>query len=74
MFLDIVFCLFKFIFLGSFLDENVHVWINLAYNEEELIEKILNGRFSRPFCLPYRNVEHWKMSNLYFWVSFAHDF
>ena len=23
---------------------------------------------------PYRNVEHWKMSNLYFWVSFPMTF
>ena len=70
IFLHLVFCLFKFIFLGSHLAENLYFWINLAYNKEGLTEKILDGRFSRSFCLPYRNVEHWKMSNLYFLVSF----
>ena len=69
-FLDLACCLFKFIFLGSYLAENLYFWINLAYNKQELNEKILNGRFSRPCCLPYRNVEHWKLSNLYFCVSF----
>ena len=44
------------------------------YNKEELNEKILNGRFSRSFCLSYRNVEHWEMYKLYFWVSLANDF
>ena len=75
IFLDLVSCLFKFIFLGSHVAENLYFWINLAYITEELNEKILNGRFSRPFCSRpffYSNVEHWKMSN--FWVSFAYDF
>ena len=47
-FLDLAFCLFKFIFLGSHLAENLYFWINLAYNKGELNEEILNGRFSRP--------------------------
>ena len=48
IFLDLAFCLFKFIFLGSHLAENLHFWINSAYNKGELDEEILNGRFSRP--------------------------
>ena len=46
------------VLLGSQLAENLYFWINLAYNIEELNEKILNGRFSRPCYLPYRNAEH----------------
>ena len=68
------FCLFKFIFLGFHLAENLYFWISLGHNKEELNEKILNGHLSMPFCLPYRNVERYKMSNLYCWISFAHDF
>ena len=45
--LDLVFCLLKFILLGSPLAENLYFWINLAHNKGELNEKILNGRFSR---------------------------
>ena len=48
IFLDLAFCLFKFIFLGSHLAENLYFWINLAYNQGELNDEILNGRFSRP--------------------------
>ena len=44
IFLDLVFCLFKFMFWGSFLAENLYFWIHLAYNKEELNEKILNGQ------------------------------
>ena len=40
-FMNLVFCLFKFTFLGSQLAENLYFWINLAYNKEELNEKIL---------------------------------
>ena len=40
IFLDLVFCLFKFIFLGSHLAENLYFGINLAYNEEKSNEKI----------------------------------
>ena len=47
-FLDLVFCLFKFMFLSSYLAENLYFWINLAYSEEELNEKILNRQFPRP--------------------------
>ena len=66
IFLDLVFCLLKFMFLGSHLPENLYFGINsLAHNKDELNEKILNGRFSRSFCLSYRNVEHWNMNNLY---------
>ena len=36
IFLDPVFCLFKFIFVGSNLAENLYFRINLAYNKEEL--------------------------------------
>ena len=46
--LDLGFCLFKFICLSSYLAENLYFWINLAYNEEELNEKILNRQFPRP--------------------------
>ena len=74
IFLNLVFCLFKFILLGSHLAKNLSFWINLAHKKEELNEKILNRRFSTSFCLPYRNVEHWKISNLYFWVSFVKDY
>ena len=48
IFLDLVFCLFKIIFLGSHLVENVYFWIHLACNKSELNEKILNERLSRP--------------------------
>ena len=48
IFLDLVFCLLKFIFLGSQLAENLCFWINLVHNKSELNEKILNGRLSRP--------------------------
>ena len=48
VFLDLVFCLFKFIFLSSRLAKNLYFWINLGYNKGELNEKILNGWFSRP--------------------------
>ena len=80
--LDVVFFLFKFIFLGSHLAENLYFWINLAYNKGELNEEISNGRFSKAIltacCLPYGNVEHWKMSNLYFGyllpLTFAKDY
>ena len=48
LFLDLVSCLFKFIFLGSHLVENLYFSINLAYNKEELNEKVPNERFSRP--------------------------
>ena len=44
-FLDLVFCLFEFIFLGSYLAENLYFWINLANNKDELNQKILNGQF-----------------------------
>ena len=47
IFLDLAFCLFKFIFLGSYLAENLYFWISLAHNKDELKEEILNGRFSR---------------------------
>ena len=47
IFLDLPFRLFKLIFLGSHLAENLYPWINLAYNKGELNEEILNGRFSR---------------------------
>ena len=53
----------KILFLGSHLAENLYFWINSEYNKEELNEKILNGRLSRPFYLPYRNVQHWEMYN-----------
>ena len=43
IFLDLAFCLFKFIFLGFHLAENLYFWINLAYNKGDL-----NGQFSRP--------------------------
>ena len=51
IFQDLVCCLFQFIFLGSCspLAENLHFFINLAHNKEELNEKILNGWFLRPF-------------------------
>ena len=48
IFLDLVFCLFKIIFLGSHLAENSYFWINIAYNKEELNAKVLDGQFSRP--------------------------
>ena len=48
IFLDLVFRPFKFIFLGSHLAENLYFRINLAYNEEEIDENIVSGRFSRP--------------------------
>ena len=48
IFLDLVFCLFRIIFLASRFAENLYFWINLANNKEKVNEKILNGRFSRP--------------------------
>ena len=42
IFLDLVFCLFKFIFLGSHMAENLYLWINYTYNKDKLNEKILN--------------------------------
>ena len=44
IFLDLVFCLFKFIFLSSLLAENLYFWMNLGYSKEELNEKISNGQ------------------------------
>ena len=60
IYLDLVFCMFKFKFFSSHLAENLYLWIYLAHNKEELNEKISNEQFSRPCCLPYRNVEQWK--------------
>ena len=40
IFLDLVFCLFKFIFLGFHLTENLYFWINLEYGQKELNKKI----------------------------------
>ena len=55
-----------FTFLGSHLAENLCFWINSAYSKEKFNEKILNGQFSRPFCSPSRNVEHWKcLANIF---------
>ena len=34
----------------------------------------MDGFKSHVCCLPYRNVEHWRMFKLYFWASFAHGF
>ena len=48
--------MFNFIFLGSYLAENLHFLRNLALNEDELNENISNGQFSRTVCLSYRNV------------------
>ena len=73
-YMDLVFCLLRFIFLGSHLAKILYFWIHLAYNKEQLNEKTSNGRFSRPCCPPYANVEHWKKCSLYFWVPSAHDF
>ena len=42
----------------SRLAANLHSGINLAYNKEEMNEKILNGPFSRPCCLLYRNLDN----------------
>ena len=47
-FVDLVLCLFKFIFVGYHLAENLYFWINLGYNKDELNEQILDGRVSRP--------------------------
>ena len=49
IFLDLASCLFKFIFLGSHLAENLYFFDKqLAYGKEELNEKVPSGRFSRP--------------------------
>ena len=45
IFLDVAFCLFKFIFLGSEVAKNVYFCIKSAYNIEELNEKILIDGF-----------------------------
>ena len=40
IFLDLVFCLYKFIFLCSHMAERLYFWINLAHNKEELNEDL----------------------------------
>ena len=78
IFVDLVFCLFKFIFLGFHLVENLYFWINRAYNKDEFNKKFKMDSFQRPCRPPYRNVEHWKMFNLYFGylllTTFAKDY
>ena len=81
IFLDLFFCLFKFIFLGSHWSVNLYFWINLAYSKEEWKKdsKWIVFKAMLTVCsLPYKTVEHLKCLTYIFGyllpTTFAKDY